>query len=125
MKLLLIVSLLMVSVNVSALTKSEEDCIHKSVYREVRGLQPIHWGLTANVIVNRQHEYSKHRFHAKSKHICDIVKSPEFPSRIFLNKPIKEKQLFIKIVNYLRSHDYTHLTTALFFNYKNGREIYS
>ena len=92
------------------------------VYHEARGLNQSDWLKVANVAFNRKHDKAKYK--ARSKNLCDIVKSREFDTSKRLNNRIKELNRFKEIKAALAQNDWENQTDALFFKTVNGKMIY-
>ena len=94
---------------------AELNCVSKSVYHEGRSLTEKHWIKIANVAYNRQAHYSNYNFGAKSKHLCDIVKSKQYVTGRKLRSKIQEKETYEKIVKVLSKANWHTSTNALYF----------
>jgi len=122
---LLLLVLLVTSQFSYAITKSEQECITKVVYHEARSLKEKDWLKVANVTYNRSKHFKEYHFGAKSKHLCDIVKSKQYTSKRKLKDKIKEKKRYEEIKKSLLTKNWKTKTNALYFTTRNGRMIYS
>lgn len=125
MKLLVCLCLLVTSQFANAITKAERDCVERSVYEEVRSLSKLDWLKTANVAYNRKVHFKEWHFNSKSANLCDIVKSPDYPSRNKFRRKIKEPEKLKEIHNALARLNWYNVTNALYFTFVNGRQKYS
>lgn len=125
MKTLTLIVLLVTSQFAFAtVSKAELTCVAKSTYHEVRSLSKKDWLKTANVAYNRQLMFENYHFGAKSKHLCDIVKSKQYSSRSKLKTTIKEKEIYEEIVKALQTNNWYNITKALYFTTTNNRVNY-
>ena len=123
MKLLGLVAFLLTQ-NIFAgvkLTPVELDCVSKSTYFEARSKSPKDWEKTASVAINRKFAYDvKHRFGAKSSHLCDIVTSEEYNTNIHWH--ILEQDVYNRIRAYLKTCTFPY--KYLFFNHTKYTSTY-
>ena len=124
MKTLTLIVLLTTSQFAHALTKSEQTCLALNIYHEGRSLPVKDWKKIASVAINRSKIFGKYKFGAKSKHLCDIVKSNEYPSHKKFKNKILEPKLYNKIFSFVRSNK-TYVPNILFFELKGTKHIYS
>ena len=124
-KSLLLIVLLFTSQFAHAITRSEFDCVVKSTYLEARSLDKNDWLKVANVSYNRSVHFKEYNFGAKSKHLCDIIKSKQYTSRSKLKSKIKEWDRYEEIRKTLLTNDWRHRTKALYFETKKGKMIYN
>lgn len=125
MNKLIALFLLLVSNSAFAVDFIEFECVVKSVYHEGRSATKKDWLKIANVVYNRKIDFKKHKYGAKSGHMCDIVKSKEFNTHDILNKKIREMDIYDGIRTHLKKHKWTNITTATFFKTRNGQMYYS
>lgn len=121
MKTLTLIVLLFTSqfVEAETLTKSEKECLAKSVYAEGRSLSKKERLLIANVALNRKKLFKKWNFGAKSSHLCDIVQSKEYHSNI--KKKVKEEKIYAQISQELQALNWQNLTAAQYFTTRNNK----
>jgi hypothetical protein len=124
-KSLLLIVLLFTSQFTHAVTRSEFDCVVKSTYHEARSLGKKDWLKVANTAYNRSVHFKEYNFGAKSKHLCDIVKSKQYSSSSKLNNKIKEWDRYNEIRKVLLTNDWKHRTKYLYFETKKGKMIYN
>ena len=116
-KLLTLLVLLVTSqfVNAHHIHGSELSCVARSVYHEGRSLPSTHWIKMANVAYNRQTNYNKYNYGAKSKHLCDIVTSKQYTTRRKLKGKIHETKIYNEIYKTLSKSNWHTSTNALYF----------
>lgn len=116
-KLLTLLVLLVTSAfaNAHHIHGKELTCVAKSVYHEGRSLPSKHWIKIANVAYNRQTNFHFYNYGAKSKHLCDIVKSKQYSTRSKLNNRMYETELYNEILKTLSKSNWHTSTNALYF----------
>jgi hypothetical protein len=78
------------------LTTSEINCLKRNIYHEMRSEPKHKWHNVAKVALTRKKQWTKKQnFHAKSNHLCDIIKSKEYKS--LATKHIKEPKIYALI----------------------------
>ena len=115
MNKLLLISLLGLSFNVNALSKSEQVCASQNIYHEARSNKKD-WFKVLQVALNRKQDPKK--YGAKSSHICDIVHSKQYSTRRF--KRIKEPQVYKEISIFVKRHQQLSASSIVYFRSKHG-----
>ena len=101
----------------------QETCLAKSIYHEARGEATSDWLKVASVAYNRLQDYKS--YGAKTQTLCSVVQSKQYTTRSKLNKVIKEKETYKKILKTLRTKKWKGKTKNLFFSSKKGKLLYS
>jgi len=125
MKTPLLIVLLFTSQFVFATSNAELECVAKSTYHEARNLKPNDWVKVANVAYNRSKSYEKYKYGAKSKHLCDIVRSKEYSTRHKLRSKIAEPEVYKEILTTLKRSNWKTSTNAVYFETRKGKMKYS
>lgn len=123
-KTFLFLTLLTLSRISFALT-SDQEYLAKSIYHECRE-QSIcsyeDWQKIAKVAYNRQLAYSVWKFKARCSSIACIVQSKEYTSAKLLNKPIKEQEVYLKIVAFVEKGDFGSSKFLFFSTQGKGKK---
>lgn len=118
-KTFLFLILLVLSRSSLALT-SEQEYLAKSLYWECREqaiCNTTDWQKIAKVAYNRQRAYKVWKFGAKCSRISCIVQSKEYTSAKLLHKPIKEQEIYKKIVAFVKRGNFGN-SKYLYFSTK-------
>jgi hypothetical protein len=120
-KTFLFLILLVLSRSSFALT-SEQAYLARSIYLECREAslcKTTDWQKIAKVAYNRQRAYKKWKFGAKCPSLVCILQSKEYKSAKLLRKPIKEQEIYKKIVAFVKRGNFGN-SKYLFFSTKGA-----
>lgn len=123
-KTFLFLILLTLSRSSFALT-SDQEYLAKSIYHECRETSICSledWQKIAKVAYNRQRAYSVWKFGAKCPSIACIVQSKEYTSARLLHKPIKEQEVYLKIVAFVKQGDFGKSKFLFFSTQGKGKK---
>ena len=110
-----------------ALTSTEQILLSKNIYHECREktiCSKADWQKIAKVALNRVAlaKQGKQKFGAKQATLQGILTSNEYTSRKKLNKPIKDKEIWVKIKKFVKQGKFG-VSKATFFSTKGkGRK---
>jgi len=108
---LIFITLLLLPFHTQALTKSEQTCAAQNIYFEARGDRSS-WFKVLQVANNRKQHPKK--YGAKSSHLCDIVRSPQYTTARF--KRIKEVELYKEITLFVAHHKQPVRSNLIYFS---------